>query len=122
MRRALAILIVLFFGLWPLTATLQASDDVNLPPCCRRHGAHHCAMAAIVARRQQGSAPVFSAPSTCPYYPGAAVLVAPVSALVASATPLPPLLVRSFQPTAFHTRVPSRPGRTHAGRGPPLAL
>ena len=45
MRRALSILLVLFFGLGPLTATLQGSDDSRLPACCRRNGAHHCVMA-----------------------------------------------------------------------------
>lgn len=127
MRRSLAILFVLFFGLGPLTATLQASDDAYLPPCCRRHGAHHCAMAAMMAaeraRQQQDRAPSFSAPSTCPCYPGAAaVLTAPPPALIASAAALPSLRTLAYSHSAVPSRVPSRPGCTRAGRGPPASI
>lgn len=73
MRRALSILLVLCFGLGPLTSTLQAGDDLRLPPCCRRNGAHHCAMAdAMMARMAQAATdrkPAFTAPSHCPFYP-----------------------------------------------------
>lgn len=45
MRRVLASLLVLVFSL-PLIAPSFASspDDASLPACCRRNGAHHCAM------------------------------------------------------------------------------
>jgi len=45
MRRTLSIFLVLFFGLGPVAAALHAEEDAGLPACCRRHGAHHCAMA-----------------------------------------------------------------------------
>ena len=49
MRRALTIFLILNLWLGPLAAILPASDESRLPPCCRRHGAHHCAMAARMA-------------------------------------------------------------------------
>ncbi|MGB6742522.1 MAG: hypothetical protein WBE38_02610 [Terracidiphilus sp.] len=126
MRRILAILLVLFFGLGPLSATLEASDDANLPLCCRRHGAHHCAMAAMMAAKmaaaQRHSAPAFSAPTTCPRYPGAAAMItSPVPALTAAASALPSLRTQAYKSAATRTAVPSSPSRTHAGRGPPAA-
>ncbi|MGB7548225.1 MAG: hypothetical protein WBM14_10785, partial [Terracidiphilus sp.] len=85
MRRVLSIFLVLLFGLGPLSATLEASDDARLPPCCRRHGAHHCAMAeAMIARMAQAASgtPAFTAPSHCPFYPtNASAILAPVYAL-----------------------------------------
>ena len=52
MRRGFSIFLVLFFGLGPLSALVDGSEDASLPPCCRRHGAHHCAMyARIMAMR-----------------------------------------------------------------------
>jgi hypothetical protein len=70
MRRALSILLVLFFGLGPLSATLEA-DEARLPACCRAHGAHHCAMSAALKAwmlRAESQTPSFTAPSTCPLY------------------------------------------------------
>jgi hypothetical protein len=124
MRRGLSILLVLFFWLGPLTATLQAGDDMRLPPCCRRHGAHHCAMSdAMMARMGQaasGSTPVVSAPSHCPLYPGAAnAVVSPIHALAPSAAGMPALLAQAHTPAA--SRAAARMGqiRTRAGRSPP---
>jgi hypothetical protein len=71
MRGALAILFAILFGLGPLTATF-AGDDASLPACCRRHGAHQCAMAdAALARMIQAAlnSSAFTAPSHCPQYP-----------------------------------------------------
>jgi hypothetical protein len=73
MRRALAIFLALAFGLGPCAALLQADEDTRLPFCCRRHGAHHCAMNDVAAeqsiRGNSGSALFFAAPSHCPLYP-----------------------------------------------------
>ncbi|MGA9669376.1 MAG: hypothetical protein WBQ94_09220, partial [Terracidiphilus sp.] len=60
MRRALSTLLILFFGLGPLVATLSADDESRLPYCCRRHGDHHCAMPARAAALLLQSASVES--------------------------------------------------------------
>ena len=44
MRQTLAALLVAVFGFSPVAPALLAGD-LNLPACCRRLGAHHCAMA-----------------------------------------------------------------------------
>src|SRR3954454_15626122 len=56
MRRALSILLVLLFGAGPLTFAFSLSDDILLPACCRRHGAHHCAMDSQQAQNGSGGA------------------------------------------------------------------
>jgi hypothetical protein len=75
MRRALSIFLILVFGVGPLSSTLGASEDTRLPACCRRHGAHHCAVSAGMTAMMAGGASgkiIVTAPSTCPAYPGSA--------------------------------------------------
>ncbi|HTD45292.1 MAG TPA: hypothetical protein VK687_13975 [Bryobacteraceae bacterium] len=48
MRRVLASLLLAVFSFLPLMPLLLA-DDSNLPACCRRLGAHHCALGSIDA-------------------------------------------------------------------------
>lgn len=124
MRRGFSILLIFLFGLGPLSATLEGNDEAGLPACCRRHGAHHCAVSMQMAdsgvQAQSQSAPVLSAPLTCPAYPGsAAVITGPGSALVAAAANLPILAARTYKSTTIAAVVLSNPSRTHAGRGPP---
>jgi hypothetical protein len=126
MRRGISILLVLFFGLGPLSATLQASDDSRLPACCRRHGAHHCAMSdAMMAGMLQAASgkPILTAPAHCPLYPsGGCAAVAPVYALAPSGESLQTLL--ACEHTAVATRVAERTSRlrSHAVRGPPTII
>jgi hypothetical protein len=121
MRRAFSIVLVLFFGLLPLAATLSASDDSRLPPCCRRNGAHHCAMSGRMAAIAAASSnqPTLIAPATCPYFPGYAV--APSSTVLALATPIqfPALLEQAHKLAAIDAAAPLTQIRTRAGRGPP---
>ena len=124
MRRWVSVFVVLYFGLWPLTGTLEASDDLRLPPCCRRHGAHHCAMAmrmaAMMAQAATGSTPMLIAPTTCPLYPGyLSGNSAPAHALAASAASLPVPMEQARPVAACDAGARMRPIRTHAGRGPP---
>jgi len=127
MRRGFSIFLILFFGLGPLSATIPGSEDINLPPCCRRHGAHHCAMAmrmaAMMARIESGATPAFSAPLTCPYYPGpGATITTTPPAIAAAAAQLPAQPPRGDSLPAPLSSVPfPSPGRTHAGRGPPAS-
>lgn len=124
MRRGFSILLILFFGLGPLSITLESSDSPTLPACCRRSGVHHCAMtartAAMMEQAASGSDAALTAPATCPLFPGfMAGSATPAHALPASQidTPSPHFQVLTF----VHGRVNARltPIRTHAGRGPP---
>jgi hypothetical protein len=124
MRRGFSIFLILLFGLGPLTAALSASAESRLPPCCRRHGAHHCAMsmqlAAMRAQAASGGAPLLSAPSHCPLFPDSAAAPATaVHALVASPVSLPALLARPHSPAAGSAAARLSRIRTRVGRGPP---
>jgi len=124
MRRGFSIVLMLIFGLAPLSPLVEGSEDANLPPCCRRHGAHHCAMyrqiMAMRARQALDPRSALSAPSTCPLYPGPRIgILMPVHALTIAATEVRVEFPRTFSPVFAIALVSSRPGRTHAGRGPP---
>jgi hypothetical protein len=123
MRRGFSIFLILFFGLGPLSVFID-SEDANLPACCRRHGAHHCAMAmrmaAIMRDAASGKMPMASAPMTCPEYPGAAALfTAPAPALTIAAAGLPVPRQQARVALADYAAPEATPTRTHAGRGPP---
>jgi len=66
MRRALAITLLAIFGWMPMAAIFAPGAEASLPPCCRRHGRHHCAMQRLLARcgRPDGP-PAFE--ERCPY-------------------------------------------------------
>jgi hypothetical protein len=125
MRRGISIFLIVFFWLGPLAAMLPASeDDSRLPPCCRRHGAHHCAMsmrmAALMSQAASGGKPIFTAPLTCPYFPG--YLSGPTLTIIALATSPVSLRVRLARPhSTAARRAAARVSqiRTRASRGPP---
>lgn len=130
MRRGFSIFLILFFGLGPLSAFVDSSTDASLPACCRRDGAHHCAMDAQImamrADRGRGGGidptPSFSAPLTCPLYHGPVLaMLVPAHALTATAASLRAEPTRAFVPKPAHTFAFSSPSRTHAGRGPPAS-
>ena len=126
MRRGFSILLILLFGFGPLSAFVD-SEDANLPACCRRHGAHHCAMAmqmaAMTRDAESGKVQTLSAPMTCPLYPGTTIALAtPAPALA-----IEPAMIRTT--TKAESLVGSEtvafarlPNCTHAGRGPPTSL
>jgi len=117
MRRWLSVLLVLFFGLWPLTGALEASDDSRLPPCCRRHGKHHCAMTMQMVASTTTS---LMAPPTCPLFPGfKSGSSTPAHALAASAAEVRGLLVQGRAPAARSADERATQVGIYAGRGPP---
>ncbi len=123
MRQALTAFLVLFFGLGPLTAVLPASDESRLPACCRRLGAHHCAMAMQMAALGAGSGPAFSASSHCPMYPGPeAALLSAVYATLVSPAALPAAVTRFGPIPSPPAAILSTRGREVADRGPPTDL
>jgi hypothetical protein len=123
MRRGFSIFLILFLGLGPLATALPVSDDLRLPSCCRRDGDHHCAMSMRIAAKVADAAagtPLFTAPSTCPYFPSYAV--APTSTILAlTASPINLLILdaRAHPPAAGRTAARLSQIRTRAGRGPP---
>lgn len=124
MRRALSISLILFFGFGPLAATLGASDDAGLPACCRRHGAHHCAMSLSLAAAIMDTAPgkaIFTTPATCPDFPVSAAATAASQAMTAESLGLPALLAQPHTPQAARAAARLSQIRTRAGRGPPNA-
>jgi hypothetical protein len=124
MRRVLSICLLLFFALGPLSAVLPGSDDASLPACCRRSGAHHCAMAAAMRSRMASDTTLgFTAPATCPNYPGVlATLTTPADALMASPLSLPMSLMHAHTPAAGRAAAIENPIRANVGRGPPSYL
>ena len=122
MRRGFSIFLILMFGLGPLSSLIDGSEDANLPACCRRHGAHHCVVAAMARQAQSGKTPMVSSPMTCPSYPGAiALLSTPAQALAAASRTVETLFTFAHVQVATHTYGLSKPAQSHAGRGPPAS-
>ena len=125
MRRFLASLFVVFFGFGPLAVALEASDDARLPACCRAHGAHHCVMSAALRDwmlRAESRTPGFTAPSTCPLYPGfLSQATAPAHALPAASTALAAPTAQAALHTLFSNDPHSALYPAHTVRGPPAS-
>ncbi len=128
MRRVLSILLILFLGFGPLAAGLSTDEDAGLPPCCRRHGMHHCAMAmrmaAMMAKAVSGSTPVLTAPLTCPLYPQGYLAgpTAPPPALTSAAIRLPVLHAQLYSLGAGRSTARKSHLRIRTSRGPPALL
>jgi len=76
-------------------------------------------MAALMVQAASGK-PIFTAPATCPYFPG--YTAAPAStthALAASPVSLPVLLALAHSPAAGRATARLSQIRTRASRGPP---
>jgi hypothetical protein len=124
MRRGFSIFLILFFGLGPLSAFVDGSEDAGLPACCRRHGAHHCAMYAELMAMRAGRGidptPGFSAPLTCPLYHGPTFsMLMPAHALTATAPKDRAEFTRTPAPAFARIAAFSCVSRAYAGRGPP---
>jgi len=115
-------MLILLFWLGPLAAALPATEDARLPPCCRRHGAHHCAMAMQMASQAASGKPTVTSPATCPLFPSNSdVPNAPVEALTVDLVSLPVLLAQTYPPAAGRAAARLSQIRTCAGRGPPAS-
>jgi len=120
MRRGLSISLIFVLWLPALAALLPGSEDLRLPFCCRRQGAHHCAMDSA----QSGvSGPAFSAPSHCPQFPAALpATIARVFVSTAAPADWPALVSGVYAQVA--EREAARAGRLRAqlDRGPPVSV
>jgi hypothetical protein len=122
MRRTVSVYLILLFWLGPLTAIFQSNEESRLPSCCRRHGAHHCAMsmASMALNSSSGSAPIVNAPAHCPYFPGyGSATMTTLHALAMAAASLPDLPTQAHSPSVSCTTARLSQIRTRAGRGPP---
>lgn len=119
MRRALSISLILLLWMPALAALLPGSEDVRLPFCCRRQGAHHCAMDS---GQNADSGPAVKASSRCSQFP--AVLPATIAPVfVAAAIPAHRPTLVSGMYTSAARREAARAGRLRAqlDRGPPAS-
>lgn len=122
MRRGFSLFLILLFSLGPLVATVQGEDESRLPACCRRNGAHHCAMTvaqtsllALAAGQH-----ILISPNTCPRFPGYAFTIASsVHALAVSPAGLPPLAVSLHSAKAARAAARVSLARTRSSRAPP---
>lgn len=124
MRRSFSIFLILTFALGPLSALADGSEDANLPACCRRNGAHHCAIsmhrAAMRAQADQ-ERPSLGVPGTCQYFPGvAAMFEATAPALTARTASVHDSKESAAAVAALNEAVIQSPMRAHATRGPPI--
>ncbi len=71
MRRTLSISLILLLWLPALAALMPGIADARLPFCCRRQGAHHCAMDSAAGASNQDADPALAAPSRCLEFPAA---------------------------------------------------
>jgi hypothetical protein len=69
MRRAAASALMIFFSLLLSAPFFGPDADANLPPCCRRHGKHHCAMR--MSERPANPPGFASITEKCPCFPAA---------------------------------------------------
>jgi len=125
MRRVYSIFLILLFGVGPLAEALPASEDARLPACCRRHGAHHCAMflryAAVKAEAASGK-PFLAAPVTCPRFPGFTATPSPsIQALAAGPACLAVPMAQLHSLAAGRAAARQSQIRSRAGRVPPAA-
>jgi hypothetical protein len=125
MRRALAISLILFFSIGPLSALLGESDDPSVPACCRRHGVHHCADSMRLASLIDAASgnPVVRTPLSCPLFPSSlAATTSTPHALAAAPLSMPSLLAKLRSPIAAHTSARISQIRARDGRGPPASI
>jgi hypothetical protein len=124
MRRCFSLFLILWFWLGPLAAILPASSESRLPACCRRHGAHHCAMSdemdSMPAQALPGPAATVTAPAHCPNFPGTiAASTTRIHALAGVSPTMLGLLQESHSPADNRTAARMSQIRTRAGRAPP---
>jgi len=125
MRSALSIFLALVMGIGPLAPIFGASEDPRLPACCRRHGAHRCAMSDATMPGQGATAGRhgFQAPSHCPNYPENAARTTANNHAFAQFNATISILAE--EKSSFHLRkFPARSGvvAEHAVRGPPSEI
>ena len=112
MQRLLATLLIVVFS-FSLNASALASSMSKLPACCRKGGAHHCAM--------QGDSPNAGLTVKCPYMRAGTLALACERAVASSASwtgqYLPVVINRIAEAQAGY-RISE--ARSRSERGPPF--
>lgn len=130
MRRILSILLTLVVGFGPAIAAVPANalasgyspwtgqqDESRLPACCRKHGAHHCAMSMGIAGNIRET--TISATGCCPCWPH--VIASTATSAATLGTPRNPLPI-AIETHAAHQALLAAfvsERRTWPKRGPP---
>lgn len=123
MRRATATALLAAIGYLLIAPAAFAGPESNLPACCRRAGAHHCAMAGGDMAPGSGAA-VQPVPQKCPLFPAA--LTAPGSAPIAIPKDPGGIAVALVSSPCAQPRTEARGSvsfsRSRQKRGPPSPL
>jgi hypothetical protein len=118
--RAMSLMLLLVFAGNAAVPAFFTHSDSDLPPCCRRNGAHHCAM--MHGLDADGGSKLVAAP--CPNFPAHSVAV-----FTERSTPPPPatvvMAVLRAQPAdreQIETLYRVSYNRTRQKRGPPTII
>ena len=122
MRRALALLLLVGFSFPLIAPALTAPpDESTLPACCRRAGAHHCAMGDVTAVVPARSHSIAAKCPCCPF--GRVALTLPHAFAALSATPSAALAAGPAIPVRdAEAGYRISADRTRHKRGPPTLL
>jgi hypothetical protein len=120
---SIALLFVFSFPLISPLLALTAGSEMNLPACCRRNGAHHCAGMMDPAQSSNGGTNLSAIPQRCPAY-SAVVASVRHGNLSFQAASLIFAEIVSHPAIKFQTEARSRVAldRARQKRGPPTEL
>jgi hypothetical protein len=118
-------------GLGPVAQALSADAPISgwtgkvreshLPACCRRHGAHHCAMGLSSAATPADAETSVSSTGCCPAFPRSiATAVPPFDSLPETHRPMP-LIAEFHSPQQATVAAGISARRSWPKRGPPTS-
>lgn len=115
--------LVVILALPVLLSYLSPDSESNLPPCCRRGGAHHCAMRSHMAQSSADQSAAFrTTADSCPFQralaPLSRVVLYPASsaAIYAAVLSHPDAQIQTILSGLISK------SRSHQKRGPPFLL
>ncbi|MGO9258462.1 MAG: hypothetical protein ACLQU1_19420 [Bryobacteraceae bacterium] len=123
MRRASAISLLAAIGFSLIAPGMLLQAESNLPACCRRNGAHHCAMSLVRPESDSGTS-VAGVHQTCSSFPMA------VTAPAGSGAALPRPAAAMFSALLSHPSIQFQTesryrvsfSRCRQKRGPPFIV
>ena len=122
MRRVSASSLLAAICFWLIAPLVLTGAELNLPACCRRNGAHHCAMPSEDA--PAGGAAWHSVGQKCPVFPAAseAPIQAGVAVLESSGAIIAVLIHQPSVPRQAEALYRVSFSRSWHKRGPPVVL